>query len=1056
MKKIREFLNDVVFDFLKRTVLFLKNFFDKKIFNNSKNTILFLMLLISAVLFLIQLYIIVFNNSVYNNNSDDILQYYVILEGFIRSIKEGSISFFDLNNYFGASLFSNLYYVPLDLFTLITLVLSYVMPTVIAVSLTEMIKIVVGVLLVSLYLNLKDYRPRTIFWVGLIYFVNGGTVSFMNFPAFLTMTVYLPLALIAIHYFFKKRYYVVPIYVVLVVFYNFYLAYMLLAFTAFAYLIEYFKFHQFKIKDFLIKGFSFLSLILLGVLMSSVVLLPAITFISEETIRSTVTFKPWIIDLKFIELKLFDIQVYIRYFAKMYSPQRPVSFRGFLGDYKLEHVSNYLTIIGFMLMLLVFFMKDKKARVYQIMFAFLLIFTIFPFFSSVFSGTYIMEFFSHSDQAAFPYNRWLNMATVFEVLIIAHVIETYRFESFKRWQIWAVGIPMLALGTYLVMYYAEQLATDDSLSGFVVDSLTYDRIFMIVSLVILGLAMVIVLFKKFHLMKVLILVEIVLAVGYMFTSGFGSHNRLDKFEEMNSVNDFLIEHIEEDQFSRVYVDMDRLNVEDRNFNQMTSFPTNTRIFHSWSDAETDAIANLLFGVNERQSKRKMNYYSYYLSSFLGYRYVVTESMDISFQNSSSYELIARNEFYALYEIKNVDSFYVYDQYMTYDELKTLKRNYSQITAERAFLKAVMIDEERYQDIYDFDDFIMPHVSMEDVSYDALPGSVRAYDLLYVSRQVDRSKLNDSQTQATYYEYDNFDIDFQSGEIALRDNQHGLDSYGEVFYVNEEGEEIACRLSAYDESRTLIQCGQFFSPIEKIYVEKVDDFDTAPFFVTRLERAISGRSYLVYDLENELEDIDRKVIDFYFDDYEIEKNFILDQDGNRINSINGMYIAPENVKRIYIYKTADLYNEDNLFSLPLKYSAFEPMTEDFIVDYDLVEDKDLVIQNSQIDLSFQYQTPSDVSNIVVIPVTYSDDWQFTSDQKYDKISVSGGFLGLVIPEGTESVDVTLKFVPKNIQNGLYLSLGGLFIFTGLVSYPYLIKTFKRGNKNDESKIDRTSI
>ena len=1063
MAKIRYFFSEIIWSHIVKFVLFMKNTLDKKVFSSYKSTIAFTVGLIATALFLIQMYIVVFNHSVYNNNSDDILQYYVILEGFIRSIKEGSLSFFDLNNYFGASLFSNLYYVPLDVFTFVTLLFSLIMPTVLAVSLTEMVKVIAGVVLVMIYLVLKKYKTRTIFWVGLIYFVNGGSVSFMNFPAFLTMTVYLPLALIVIHYFFEKKYFVVPLYVVLIVFYNFYLAYMLLAFISFAYLIEYFKFHKFKIKKFILNGVGFLSLLLLGVLMSSVVLLPAITFISEETIRGTVTFKPWVVDLKIFELKLFDIQVYIRYFAKLYAPQRPVSFRGFLGDYKLEHVSNYMTIIGFMMMLLVFFMKDKKSRVYQVMFAFLFIFAVFPVFSSLFSGTYIMEMFGDGDQAAYPYNRWLNVVSVLEILVIAHVMETHQFKTFKSWQMWAVGIPMLALGTYLTIYYGNHLEGE---TGFVLDSLTYDRRLMIASLVILSIGLIVVLFNKFQLLKILIFAEVVMAVGYMFASGFGSYNRITEFTTANEINDFLNEYIDEEQFTRVYVDMYNLdNIEDYNFNQMISFPTNTRIFHSWTDAETDELGHMIFKdygstVYERQSKNDMNYFSYYLSAFLGYRYVLTQPMDTSYDDSSSFDLIVSNDDYALYEITNIDSFYVYDSYMTYQEFYDLKDDYGQVAAERAFLKAVMINQERYGDIYDFNPFILDHVLDADIQYHTDSGLISSSTSLSFSTIVSRTTLSNPSEYSTYFVYNDFDIDYQSGEVALRNVFYDAEDYGEVFYVNENDEEIMCNI----ETDGVIHCGQFFSPITEVYVEKTESFALAPTFDKRLERAIEGHSYLVFDLEDSQDDLNGKIISFSYSNstYDVERNFIVDDNGVEIGSINGIYVSPENMNRIYIFKSGNIYADDrdgkiDLFSgLKLKYEAFEQVDGDFVVDEGIVENKFLTIKNAKINLSYDYLSPSINNHIVVIPVTYSDDWQFTSDDNYDKISVSGGFLGIIIPEGTEHVDIQLKFVPKNLDTGGLLTLGSGLVFIGLVSFPWVKKKIKRGVKNDESKTDSTSV
>ncbi len=1055
--KIKVFLYNYIYLFFKRIYLKIKSFFNNKILNKPKNTIIFTSLFVFIILIGIQLYIVIQNNSVYNNHSDDILQYYVIMEGFIRSIREGTLSFFDLNNYFGASLFSNLYYVPLDIFTLVTLLLSFVMPTVVAVSTTEMIKIVVGVALLGIYLALKKYKNSTIFWVGLLYFINGGTVSFMNFPAFLTMTVYLPLSLIVIHYFFKKKYWVVPLFAVIIIFYNFYLAYMLLAFISFAFLIEYFKYHKFKIVDFLLNGIGFLSLLLLGVLMSSIVLLPAITFISEETIRTSVTFKPWILDLKIFELKLYQPEVYIRYFAKMFSPQRPVSFRGFLNDYKLEHVSNYVSIIGFMLMVMVIFMKGKIATVYKIMFGFVLVFSILPIFSSILSGTFIMEMFSNGDQEAYPYNRWLNMFPILQVLVIAHVMENYEYKSRKRFFVLITGSLMIAIGVYLVNYYKTNIAADENLSNFVVETLTYDRIFMIVSLGILSAGILLVVFKRVQWVKVLILGEVVIAVGYMFSGGFGSLNRIEQFNEMKEINEFMKDNIDDEQFTRVFVNMDDFNIVHHNYNQMTSFPTNTRIFHSWSDAETDQLAFLMFpkmGINEeRQSKIKMNYYSYYLSSFLGYKYILTEATEQSFAGSDDFVLVDSNDQFSLYKINTVDSFYVYDQYISYTDFKDFARNYSQISAERLFLSTAIIDVERYQDQYDFENFFLEEVLEEDMQFFEVEGNIRPYDTLKVTETVERTKF-DSDELATYYVYDDFEIDYQSGEIVLKDNNHPSTHYGEAFFVDEIDREAVCKIKplASDNQKTTVACGQFFSPIKKIYIEKTDDLSAAPSYITRLERAVSGLSYLVYDLNNINKDLTGKILNFSFANYDLSKTFIENELGERISSVNGLYFYSNDMSKIYVYKTTELYGHDDLSVLFLKYSAYDAVETNSVI----VENKSLIIKNGKIDLSFNYQSPSISDHIVTIPVTYSDDWEFTSDVKYDKISVSGGFLGVIIPEGSEEISISLKFVPKNIDNGLKLTLLGSFAYLGLLGYPMILKKVKRSGKNDESTIDSTSI
>ena len=177
---------------IKDAITNIQSWFSKVImrtFSSRKQTFKFIALIVFTFLFLMQISTILINNSFYNNASDDILQYYTIMVDFINGLKDGTVSWFNLNNYFGASFFSDIYYIPIDVFTGTTFLLSYLMPTEIAYSITELIKIFIGVMLLAYYLSLKGMKNRTIFWMSIIYFISGGSVSFMAFPVFLTLTV---------------------------------------------------------------------------------------------------------------------------------------------------------------------------------------------------------------------------------------------------------------------------------------------------------------------------------------------------------------------------------------------------------------------------------------------------------------------------------------------------------------------------------------------------------------------------------------------------------------------------------------------------------------------------------------------------------------------------------------------------------------------------------------------------------------------------------------------------------------------------------------------------
>ena len=259
------------------------------------------------------------------------------------------------------------------------------MPINIAYSVTEFIKIFAGVMTFAYYLSLQGMKNRTIFWMGIFYLISGGMVSFMAFPAFLSLVFYLPFSLLVIHWSFKGKKWIIPLYTLALVLYNFYLAYAALIFTGIMFIVEYFKRKDFNFWRLLLDGVIFLGLMILGLIMSLGILYPSILFILEDTYRSIGTFDPWVVNVFGLELELFKPEIYIRFLAKMFSEQRPIAFYGFMQDYTKEHVSLYITMTGLTLMSYVYFMKDRISNIYKVLIPIGLILMLFPIFSYVFS-----------------------------------------------------------------------------------------------------------------------------------------------------------------------------------------------------------------------------------------------------------------------------------------------------------------------------------------------------------------------------------------------------------------------------------------------------------------------------------------------------------------------------------------------------------------------------------------------------------------------------------------------------------------------------------------------
>jgi hypothetical protein len=686
-----------------------------KTFSDKKKTFQVLAIFVFTALFILEVSMILINNSFYNNASDDVLQYYTIMVDFISGLKDGTVSWFNLNNYFGASFFSDVYYIPIDIFTGITFFLSYVMPTEVAYSITEFIKIFAGVMLFAYYLSLQKMKNRTIFWMGILYFIAGGTVSFMAFPVFLSLTVYMPLSLIVIHFFFEKKRWLVPLFAMASIFYDFYLGYTILAFSGLAFVLEYVKRPKFNFFRFIKETFIFVVLLLLGVLMSAIIAYPSIIYILEETYRGSTTFNAWVVNVFGYELNLFQPNIYIRILAKMFVEQKPIGFYGFENSYATEHFSLYISVIGFAYMNYVFFMKDKISRIYKVAIFVAIIFMILPVFSYVFSGTLDS-----------PYTRWINMLPIFQIMILAHVFDKYGFEKVKmKYMSIIIGFLLVLLG-FLVYYYISQLKLDDYLASR--DMLTADTVFMCVAGLYLIILLVFGWLKKWTVVKWFLWIEIILAIGYAYSGPFSVRNKIDTFENAHQIDAYLDDVLEDDEFYRVYIDINNLGVEDTNFNRMTGYTTNTGIFHSWTDYETNDISYLLFNTNEYQSKNKMNTFGYYLNHFLGYKYILVDAdSDYAF-DEDYFSIYATNQSYILYELVNSSPFQVYESYLSYSDFISYNHRNSDMATEKILLMAVLIDTERYIET----DFNLENIEPENEDNGS---TIKSYTLFDTGEQV---------------------------------------------------------------------------------------------------------------------------------------------------------------------------------------------------------------------------------------------------------------------------------------------------------------------------------
>ncbi|MGD9909490.1 MAG: YfhO family protein [Candidatus Izemoplasmatales bacterium] len=1020
--------------------------FIEDVFSSRKKTFLFLAVFVFLVLFTIDAAIMLINNSFYNNFSDDVIQYYAIINDFITSVKDGSLSWFNLNNYLGASFFSDIYYVPLDVFTFITFVLSYIMPVEIAYSATELIKIFAGVMIFAYYLNLKGMKNRTIFWMGIVYFISGGSVSFMAFPVFLSLAFYLPLGLVVVHFFFHKKRWIVPLFAMALVFYDFYLGYMALAFVSIMFIVEYFKEPNFKFFKFVLDGLIFLLLLLLGVLMALVILYPSILFIIEDTYRPEGYFDYWLVTIHGYELKLFQPTIYLRVIAKIFTEQKPIGFYGFENNYGQEHISLFITVVGFVYMNYIWFMKGRVARVYKFLIPFSLVLIILPIFSFVFSGT--------TDS---PYTRWINTFPLVEAMILAHVFNEYGFEKVKMKFLTIPIVILLMLDGFVMHYYITRLtstadylspdyweiirsslsATFEANTSYISrDVMTADTVLMGVAGLILILILVFGWLKKHKVIKTIFWIEFIVAIVYIYSGPFAIRNKIDTFDEMHSINEYLNEVLDHDEFYRVYVDLSRFDVEDLNFNRMTTFPTNTQIFHSWTDSETNMISYLLFGSSEYQSKSKLEIQAIYLNQFLGYKYILVNHDYNYYLPDSFYTLIDENEQFQLYEIVKAEPFSVYESYLNYSEYKTFATINTKIAGQKLLLVDVLLDFE--DERFDFSDINLTHDS---VSNEVNLRSITSYQTISDAEAVTTTGVVDSSVR-TFFKYSNDDIriGFSTGAIYLKSHYLTVDAYGEVFMEFEDGSRSSCTISSGTSHQ--VKC-EFWNEPTAIYFEQTTLFNSNKVLEYRMERAIDGAAYLVYDLSGINYTSTEGMLYFSLSSsIDFDRVFVEDSFGNETECFNGYYYFNETPSKMYIYKTSKMYEQSDLFLFSLKY-AYDDLSfyEENAVS-NLADNQSLTIEGGKITLHYDRISESTLDQIVVIPVAYSEEWTITSETKYETVSASGGFLGIIIPYGETSIDVTFVFHPKGLTYGIYGTLAGSLVYLAIFVPSFVIKKNKK--------------
>ncbi|MBN2504387.1 MAG: hypothetical protein JXB20_03480, partial [Bacilli bacterium] len=617
-----------------------------------------------------------------------------------------------------------------------------------------------------------------------------------------------------------------------------------------------------------------------------------------------------------------------------------------------------------------------------------------------------------------------------------HVFDQYGFENFKMKYLTIPISFLLVLDGYLIYFYFHKLK---ELGDFKYeDVLTADAALMIVSGVVLILILIFGWIKRPQMFKKIIWVEIIISLVYLYSGAFYIVNKNDTFEEMYAINDFLNENLEQDEFYRVYVDMDRFNVERTNFNRMTTFPTNTRIFHSWTDSETDLLAKLLFNSTEHQTKEIIDSQAIYLNQFLGYKYVLASSEYNYYLDGAYYDLVASNEKYQLLEIVNAKGFQVYESYVSTADFMDFRSHNNKIEPQKILLMSALVNTETYADLLD-------NLATREITGATGLNTISPKKNAAENERVLISGITDT-TEREFLRFSNDDlqIGFEVGAIYI-DAFTNIVNYGEIFMEYSDGSKKACEVKTGETHD--VKC-EFWSEPVAIYFEAEYLSDNYRFDY-RLEMARNQAAYLVYDLSG-IQYTSEKGM-FYFElGQKFERVFFVDSEGNEYEGFKNYYYFDNAPVRMYVLKTYDMYTKvNNLFEFRLSYAYDDLSSYDEAAGNSLFDNESLTIKNGRINLSYTRTSDSIYDQMVVIPVAYSEEWQFVSEEEYDTLSASGGFLGIIIPNGVSEIDIEMRFVPKGLAHGALGSLGTSLIYLGIF-LPGWIKKKKRKQEQEQEQ------
>ena len=328
--------------------------------------------------------------------------YYPFFVSLCRKIQEGDMSLWDFTYGTGANVLTRQADVA-NIFTYFTFLfgiggIKY------GLVFVHIIKILVSGYLCYMYLNYFHYRSITKVLVSYMFAFNGFTLLWGQHYFLGNACLYIILTLCAIEMSFKspKGYIFTALSTFVVMFTSYYLAYMVLLFSAVYVVVRFAYLYPFKqIKIVFIKGVGLLTGVLVGTCMSAIVFLPSVMIVTQTSARLS--------DVADILNKIgeylgtyYDRKVILSIVSRIFS-------NNLMGTYDFVGPSNYYELpqwffssftifIGFIFIFELILNKKeciKRRLIKMLCMLFVIIAAFHPFISFVFNG-FVAPFFRYT------------------------------------------------------------------------------------------------------------------------------------------------------------------------------------------------------------------------------------------------------------------------------------------------------------------------------------------------------------------------------------------------------------------------------------------------------------------------------------------------------------------------------------------------------------------------------------------------------------------------------------------------------------------------------------